>query len=78
MKCKHCEGKKAIKDESGEYEARLVRMFPLFEVDLDTGEAKKCDDPPYFVQSITRVSEKENGMASFKIKFCPMCGKKLD
>ena len=63
-------------DETGEYEAEIVKITPLPAIDLGTGRVCGTGKPPYFSLFVSYDFE-EGEKASFPIIFCPMCGKRL-
>ena len=77
MKCDFCNRKMPISDEYGEYELQCVKLIPLPSINLTTGEQEEIAADPYY--SLFLYEECEPGeRASFPIKYCPLCGRKLE
>lgn len=74
--CDFCERGKRMESEEGEHDLRLVKLTPLPAINLTSGETAEKAEPPYYAM-ILHDPEYGDEAATFPIKFCPLCGRKL-
>lgn len=80
MKCDFCQGDGCIEDEYGEWKLEVEKIEPLPPVILSgEWEGQPKAEPPYWSLFMKYIDEGyENGeKASFPIKYCPVCGRRL-
>lgn len=75
--CKFCSpDREIVTDEYDEMDMRIVKLTPMPEINLTTGEtATKADTPYYCLFLYYDIDKGET--ASFPIKYCPLCGRRL-
>lgn len=77
--CEFCSGQGKIEDEYCEWELDCVKMTPLPAVNLTTGETAAEADAPYYVMFLSYLDDEDRSEhGSFKINFCPVCGRQLN
>lgn len=74
--CDFCERWKRMNSEEGEHDLRLVKLTPLPAINLTTGEREEKAKPPYYAMFL-HDPEYGDEAATFPVKFCPICGRKL-
>lgn len=74
--CYFCERGKRVESEEGEHDLRLVKITPLPAINLTSGETAEKADPPYYAMFL-HDPEYGDEAATFPVKFCPICGRKL-
>lgn len=78
-KCDFCQGDGCIEDEYGEWKLEAVTLTPLPAINLTTGEVEKTSDAPYHALFLKYLYEEHGSeCGSFKINFCPVCGRQLN
>ena len=71
--CDFCERRRPIDDYYGRYSLEFKRLIPFPSINLTTGEQKEIK------YALFLYEDKDDGeVGSFPIKFCPLCGRKLD
>lgn len=71
--CDFCERRRPIDDDYGRYTMEFTRLIPFPSINLTTGEQKEIKSALFLYE------DKDDGeVGSFPIKFCPLCGRKLD
>lgn len=75
-KCDFCNMKMPILDEYDSYELVFTELIPVPAINLTTGEQEKTADDPYYAMLLYEECE-PGERASFPIKYCPLCGRKL-
>lgn len=73
--CHHKESRMTAMTDDGKYEVWLTPVVPLPAIDLTTGETAKTADPPYHA---LMMDGEDAGEDILPIRFCPMCGRKLE
>lgn len=75
--CDFCERHSPIEDDYGRYTMECTRLIPFPSINLTTGEQK---EPKRNVEyALFLYEDKDDGeVGSFPIKYCPLCGRKLD
>ena len=75
--CEYCNyKKKPIADEYDAYEAQITQITPMPAMNLTTGEQDVEAEPPYHSLFIYEYGGRYE-VASFPIRYCPVCGKRL-
>lgn len=74
--CDFCERGKRMNSEEGEHDLRLVKLTPLPAINLTTGEREEKAKPAYYAMFL-HDPEYGDEAATFPVKFCPACGRKL-
>ena len=74
--CDFCERGKRMESEEGERDLRLVKLTPLPAINLTSGETADKADPPFYAMFL-HDPEYGDEAATFPVKYCPMCGRKL-
>jgi hypothetical protein len=74
--CDFCERGKRMNSEEGEHDLRLVKLTPLPAINLTSGETEEKAEPPFYAMFLYEPGETGEA-ATFPVKFCPMCGRKL-
>ena len=75
--CDFCERRRPIDDDYGRYTMEFTKLIPLESINLTTGERT---EPKRNVEyALFLYEDKDDGeVGSFPIKYCPLCGRKLD
>lgn len=74
--CDFCERGKRMESEEGEHDLRLVKLTPLPAINLTSGETSEKAEPPFYAMFLYDM-DREDEAATFQVKFCPFCGRKL-
>lgn len=74
--CDFCERGKRMESEEGEHDLKLVKLTPLPAINLTSGETADKAEPPYYAMFLYDM-DREGEAATFPVKYCPMCGRKL-
>ena len=74
--CDFCERGKRMNSDEGEHDLRLVKLTPLPAINLTSGETAEKAEPPYYAMFLYDM-DREGEAATFPVKFCPICGRKL-
>lgn len=75
--CDFCERRRPIEDDYGRYSMELTKLAACPSVNLTTGERTKPERKVEY--ALFLYEDKDYGeVGSFPIKYCPMCGRKLD
>lgn len=74
--CDFCERGKRMNSEEGEHDLRLVKLTPLPAINLTSGETAEKAEPPYYAMFLYDM-DREGEAATFQVKYCPFCGRKL-
>lgn len=75
--CDFCERRRPIEDDYGRYSMELTKLAACPSVNLTTGERTKPERKVEY--ALFLYEDKDDGeVGSFPIKYCPMCGRKLD
>lgn len=80
--CDFCKGRSFIEDEYGEWKLHSVKLTPLPPVILSgdiPSHSQPEAEPPYWALFLKYIDEgfEKGEMASFPIRFCPVCGQEL-
>lgn len=73
--CHYVRGHEETMSDDGRYKIWLTKITPLPAIDLMTGEKDKKADPPFYA---LMLDGEDAGEDILPIKFCPMCGRKLE
>lgn len=75
--CDFCERRRPIDDDYGRYTMEFTKLIPLESINLTTGERT---EPKRKVEyALFLYEDKDDGeVGSFPIKYCPLCGRKLE
>ena len=71
--CDFCERRRPIDDYYGRYSLEFKRLIPFPSINLTTGEQREIKYALFLYED-----EDDGEVGSFPIKFCPLCGRKLD
>lgn len=74
--CDFCERGKRMESEEGEHDLRLVKLTPIPAINLTSGETEEKAKPPFYAMFLYDM-DREDEAATFQVKFCPFCGRKL-
>lgn len=75
--CYFCERHRPIDDDYGRYTMEFAKLIPLESINLTTGERTKPERKVEY--ALFLYEDKDDGeVGSFPIKYCPLCGRKLD
>ena len=74
--CDFCERGKRMNSEEGEHDLRLVKLTPLPAINLTSGEIETKPEKPFYAMFL-HDPEYGDEAATFQVKFCPICGRKL-
>lgn len=75
--CDFCERRRPIDDDYGRYTMEFTKLIPLESINLTTGERTKPERKVEY--ALFCYEDKDDGVVgSFPIKYCPLCGRKLD
>lgn len=74
--CDFCERGKRMNSEEGEHDLKLVKLTPLPAVNLTSGEIETKPGKPYYAMFLYTPDETGEA-ATFPVKYCPVCGRKL-
>lgn len=75
--CDFCERGKHMESEEGEHDMRLVKLTPVTPIDLTNPNAEEIKLGKPFYAMFLHDPEYGDEAATFPIKFCPLCGRKL-
>lgn len=75
--CDFCERHRPIEDDYGRYLMEFTELAACPSVNLTTGE--RTEPKNKFSYSLFVYEDKDDGeVGSFLIKYCPLCGRKLE
>lgn len=74
--CDFCERGKRMNSEEGEHDLRLVKLTPLPAINLTSGEIESKPGKPFYAMFL-HDPEYGDEAATFPVKYCPICGRKL-
>lgn len=74
--CDFCERGKHMQSEEGEHDMELVKLTPLPAINLTSGEIETKPGKPFYAMFL-HDPEYGDEAATFPVKFCPVCGRKL-
>lgn len=74
--CDFCERGKRMQSEEGEHDMELVKITPLPAINLTSGEIEAKTGKPFYAMFL-HDPEYGDEAATFPVKFCPICGRKL-
>ena len=75
--CDFCERHRPIEDDYGRYTMEFTKLIPLESINLTSGERTEPERKVEY--ALFLYEDKDDGEAgSFPIKYCPLCGRKLD
>lgn len=75
--CDFCERGKRMESEEGEHDLRLVKLTPVTPIDLTNPNTEEIKLEKPFYAMFLHDPEYGDEAATFQIKFCPFCGRKL-
>lgn len=75
--CDFCERRKRMESEEWEHDLRLVKLTPVTPIDLTNPNAEEIKLEKPFYAMFLRDPEYGDEAATFQVKFCPFCGRKL-
>lgn len=73
--CHHARSHMETMTDDSRYKVWLTKITPLPVIDLTTGVADKTANPPFYA---LMMYGEDAGEDILPIKFCPMCGRKLE
>lgn len=73
--CHYVRGHEETMTDDNRYKVWLTKITPLPAIDLTTGEMDKTADPPFYA---LMMDGEDAGEDILPIRFCPMCGRKLE
>lgn len=73
--CHYVRGHEETMTDDNRYKVWLTKITPLPAIDLTTGEMDKKADPPFYA---LMMDGEDAGEDILPIRFCPMCGRKLE
>ena len=73
--CHYARGHEETMTDDNRYKVWLSKITPLPAIDLTTGETEKMADHPFYA---LMMDGEDAGEDILPIKYCPMCGRKLE
>lgn len=75
--CDFCERGKRMNSEEGEHGLRLVKLTPVTPIDLTNQNEEEIKLEKPFYAMFLHDPEYGDEAATFPVKYCPFCGRKL-
>lgn len=75
--CDFCERGKRMNSEEGDHDLRLVKLTPVTPIDLTNPNEEEIKLGKPFYAMFLHDPEYGDEAATFQVKYCPFCGRKL-